>query len=205
MIQGGLMMVKIKNKIEIYGVIRISIIFFCIFLILGGILGIVFSSSYYEILRQSVNYFSSYIIQNQGLEISFLFTSIWQILKNIGILYLISFTSYCIPIIAAFIAYQGICVGLLIVSLVKVYSWNGLLLSIMYYFPQSIFVALAYLLSIKFSYQNYLHDFKYERGKKIQAWKGKTVISIILFVVVGKILEMYANYPILRQWFLGTK
>lgn len=195
-------MFKLKTRIETHGITKINILFYFIAFIIGGVFGITCLDVYKETLVESIYYFSSYMKENETLEIGFFISSIWRDVKNIALLYLISLTTYYIPITMCFVAYHGICMGFLIMALMRVYGWNGFLLSLIYFFPQGICLAASYLLIIKFSYQNYISNRKYEKKKK-QNKQLKLLMLICFLIILSRVLEIFINYPLLHQWFLG--
>lgn len=202
MLTGGEKMSKIKNKIEMYGIIKSSIFCYFFAFILGGILGITFLGVYRETIINNINVFSSYIAENRTLGFSFFLTSAWEDIKKLLFLYLISLTAYYIPIAFSFILYHGICTGLLYSTLVCIYGLNGLFLGGVYFFPQGICLAVVYLIMIKFSYQNYNSFMKYEK-KKRKKRNVNIILACSIFITLGKLSEFYINYPLVYQWFLG--
>lgn len=187
--------------------VRIGIILYLAGVLIGAIVANLwkgFFLNHVEVFRPSFHQKLMTLTIDYGVLFGYV---MWSHVKHFFILCLFTITSLGIPYIICKISYSGFTTGLLLSVAILHYQVKGILLFVLYIFPQCIFyIPVWYLLYIQ-SYrlnealfQDSIGNYKKNRMKTIV--ERLPAFLLLLFILfIGGLVEIYVNSPIV-QWAL---
>ena len=183
-----------KNQIENMGFLKgITLLF-----VIGFLLGVGVFAGLKEHLAEYTNRFYKNVIENitnYEIEYKILLRSvIGTEFRGFFLLILFGISILSIPSLIIFPVYKGFISGFLLSTMICKFSWKGLLLGILYGFPQMLFYIPVIVAVLHKNYYIGIHGLK----KKLFLEQLPSIAILACILLVGCVSEAYINARIMR-------
>lgn len=188
-------------------IIKYGMVLYLIGVFFGAILAHIFKDFFLnnvEIFRESFNH----KLMTLDIDCGVLFGYVmWSNTKQFLWLFLFSVTSLGVPYIICKISYSGFTTGLLLSTAIFHYNAKGVLLFVLYIFPQGIlYIPVWYLLYLQSYHLNeslLQNPINYRKNRmKIIMERLPSFLLLFIILFIAGLLEVYINSPIV-QWGLN--
>jgi|GEM_PF-4016098 len=184
---------------------RIIIIFSCIFLILGIILGFFGANSnisFISILSKSDKLIFDYI-KGTGSVVTVFFNKLGEFILLFALIYVFGLTIYTVFLNMLFIVYQAYVLTISVITLVEIYSINGLLNVIFLTIPLNLILFAVIILAITITTLRayYAHKFNIAFATSFSQFKFMQKFALCFFAGILVCAVYSFVYPLLLKSF----
>lgn len=191
----------LKNRIGIY---RLAAILLLIGIVLGTVAANILQRFYLSDLETINRYFGTnvnLIKINYGSLMKYIITNR---LKEFILIWISCCMVFGMPLLSLLITYKGICIGFALSSSILCYGFKGILVYLVYIFPQCIIYIPVYILTVKKGYDlcetlYFSSKISYKGKKSVASEYVPIILILLLFIGIGCIVETYINSALVRN------